>query len=107
MSLSRLLSRISVRLALFNLLVVFLPVAGVLFVGNYERHLEEAQIDAMQRQGRLVVSMLQSEIHPGAVLQNVRFGDERIRIVSPDGHVTADTGPLQAPEEEEQSGPRA
>jgi len=45
MNLSRLISRISIRLALFNLLVVFLPVAGVLFVGNYEQNLEEMQLD--------------------------------------------------------------
>lgn len=107
MSFSRLLSRISVRLALFNLLVVFLPVAGVLFVGSYEQHLELAQIDAMQRQGRIVVALLQSGGNAAAVLQNVRFGDERIRILSPDGRATADTGPLQAPEEEEEAGPRA
>ena len=44
---SQFLSRISIRLALFNLLVVFLPVAGVLFIGSYEQHLETAQVDSM------------------------------------------------------------
>src|SRR5437867_3243713 len=57
---SRFLSRISIRLALFNLLVVFLPVAGMLFLGSYEQRLEQAQIDSMQRQARLVVSMMHS-----------------------------------------------
>ncbi len=104
---SRLLSRISIRLALFNLLVVFLPVAGVLLLGIYEQHLEQAQIDSMQRQARLVVSMTQSGASAGAALQNVRFGDERIRIIEPDRRVSADTGPLQVAEEEETTGPKA
>jgi two-component system sensor histidine kinase ChvG len=103
MNLSRLISRISIRLALFNLLVVFLPVAGVLFVGSYEQNLEEIQIDSMQRQARLVVSALTSGVKPAVVLGSMRFGDERIRVVSPGGRVTADTGPLSMTEEEAES----
>jgi len=106
MSLSRIVSRISVRLALFNLLVVFLPVAGVLFLGVTEQHLEQAQVDSMERQARIVVSMLQAGMRADAALQNVSFGDERIRIVEPDGRVTADTGALQAPEEQQAARPR-
>src|SRR5439155_22662729 len=103
MNLSRLVSRISIRLALFNLLVVFLPVAGVLLLGIYEQHLEDAQIDSMQRQGRLIVSTLQSGAPPSAVLRNVRFADERIRLVAPDGKVIADTGALELNDEESES----
>jgi len=103
---SRFLSRISIRLALFNLLVVFLPVAGVLFIGSYEQRLEQSQIESMQRQARLIVSTLQSGANAAATLGNVRFGDERIRFVKPDGRVTADTGPLQSVYEEE-SGAKA
>jgi two-component system sensor histidine kinase ChvG len=98
---SQFLSRISIRLALFNLLVVFLPVAALLFIGIYEEHLEKAQLDSMERQARLVVSTLQSGANANAILRNVRFGDERIRIVNPDGRVTADTGPLQVSYEDE------
>jgi two-component system sensor histidine kinase ChvG len=103
--LSRILSRISIRLSLFNLLIVFLPVAGILLLGFYEQHLEQAQIDSMQRQAGIVVSMMQSGAS-AAALRNVRFGDERIRIVDPSGRVTADTGPLLL-EAEEESGPQA
>ena len=74
---SQFLSRISIRLALFNLLVVFLPVAGVLFIGSYEQHLETAQVDSMQRQARLIVSTMQSGANATAVLRNVRFGEDR------------------------------
>lgn len=95
---------ISVRLALFNLLVVFLPVAGVLALGFYEQRLEQTQIDSMQRQGSIVVGILQGAANPAVALQNVRFGDERIRIVDPAGRVVADTGPLVAPEEQTAAG---
>jgi two-component system sensor histidine kinase ChvG len=98
---SQFLSRISIRLALFNLLVVFLPVAALLFIGIYEEHLEKAQLDSMERQARLVVSTLQSGANAKAVLRNVSFGDERIRIISPEGKVTADTGPLEVSYEDE------
>jgi len=103
MNLSRLISRISIRLALFNLLVVFLPVAGVLFVGNYEQNLEETQIDSMQRQGRLVAAAIVSGERPTAALAGVRFGDERIRMVSPSRRVIADTGAISVAEEEAES----
>jgi two-component system, OmpR family, sensor histidine kinase ChvG len=101
-NLSRFASRISIRLALFNLLVVFLPVAGVLFVGNYEQNLEETQIDSMQRQARLIVSELQNGVKSSAALETIRFGDERVRVISPGRRVIADTGALTV-EEEQQS----
>jgi two-component system sensor histidine kinase ChvG len=88
-----LLSRISIRLMLFNLLLVFLPIAGLLLLGIYEGHLERMQIESMQRQARLIVPMLQSGLDP-QVLRNVSFGDERIRIVNESGRVIADTGPV-------------
>ena len=88
---SRLLSRISIRLMLFNLLLVFLPIAGLLLLGIYEQHLERMQVESMQRQARLIVPMLQSGLDP-QVLRNVSFGDERIRIVNESGKVIADTG---------------
>ena len=107
MNLAHFASRISIRLALFNLLVVFLPVAGVLFIGNYEQNLEEMQIDSMQRQARLVVAAVSSGVKPAATLGSMRFGDERIRIVSPGGRVTADTGTLSVADEEGESPARA
>ena len=88
---ARLISRISIRLMLFNLLLVFLPVAGLLLLGIYEQHLERAQLEGMQRQARIIVAMIQSGANSMAI-RNVPFGDERIRVVSPDGRVVADTG---------------
>jgi two-component system sensor histidine kinase ChvG len=103
--LSRFVSRIAIRLMLFNLLLVFLPVAALLFLDIYEQHLEKAQIDGMQRQARIVVTMLQNGGSASA-LRNVPFGDERIRVVEPNGRVTADTGAVREAYESEMSGVR-
>ncbi len=99
LQLSRLISRISIRLMLFNLLLVFLPIAGLLLLGTYEEHLEKAQLEGMQRQARLIVTMIQSGANP-MVLRAVGFGDERIRVVSADGRVTADTGAVTDSDDE-------
>ena len=97
---TRLLSRISIRLMLFNLLLVFLPVAGILFIDIYERHLEQAQIDGMQRQGRLFVAMMQSDGKPtfarvAPLFRTIRWNEPRIRILNAEGRVQLDSGPLQ------------
>ena len=47
----RWLSRISIRLLAFNVLVVFLPMAGVLVLDTYERQLLEAQERTMGQEG--------------------------------------------------------
>ena len=86
----RFLARISLRLMLFNILVVFLPVAGVLFLGSYEKTLEQMQVEAMERQAWLVMSAVQDGRDVTPMLQRLRPSDGRIRIVIPDGHVIAD-----------------
>jgi two-component system sensor histidine kinase ChvG len=54
------LSRISFRLLAFNVLLVFLPAAGVLFLDTYERHLLEAQERTMGQEGRLLAAALEA-----------------------------------------------
>ena len=54
----RFLSRIGVRLLLFNVLLVFLPVAGLFSLRSLERQLLDAQERAMVQQGRLVAAAL-------------------------------------------------
>jgi two-component system sensor histidine kinase ChvG len=51
-------SRIGLRLLVFNLLLVFLPVAGILYLDEYETALLEAQERNMVQQGRLVAAAL-------------------------------------------------
>jgi two-component system sensor histidine kinase ChvG len=90
----RFLARISLRLMLFNLLVVFLPVGGFLFLGRYEKTLEQMQLESMERQAWLVLSVVQHGGDVAPILQQLRPSDGRVRIVAPDGRVTADSGPL-------------
>ena len=50
------LSGIALRLLAFNLLLVFLPAAGLFYLDTYERHLLEAQERAMVQQARTVAA---------------------------------------------------
>jgi two-component system, OmpR family, sensor histidine kinase ChvG len=96
----RLVSRISVRLLAFNLLLVFLPVAGVYYLDTYERQLLDAQERAMVQEGRVLAAAL-SERGPlapqdaEALLTRLRQQSEaRLRIVDADGRVLADSARL-------------
>ncbi|MFO7544745.1 MAG: sensor N-terminal transmembrane domain-containing protein [Trueperaceae bacterium] len=96
----RFLSRISVRLLAFNLLVVFLPAAGVLFLDTYEDHLLRAQERTMAQEGRLLAAALQAqgELDPPyarAIL--IQLGQRhlaRLRILDREGRVIADSAAL-------------
>jgi len=80
----RLPSRISVRLLLFNILLVFLPVAGFLYLGVYETQLLQDQERSMVQQGRLLAAALggQGELNPaGAEVR--RFGNRRLSPIAP------------------------
>ena len=93
----RIFSRISLRLMLFNLLLVFLPVAGILLLDFYEEHLERAQIQSMLRQARLIVGLIQTDprasVEKAAPLfRQVLSSDERFRVVDTDGRVVLDSG---------------
>ena len=91
---SRVASRIGIRLMLFNLLLVFLPVGALLLLNIYEQHLEKTQADGMHRQARIVVTMLQNGAN-AAALRSMPFGDERIRVIDAEGRVVADTGAVR------------
>ncbi len=95
--LRRLFSRISLRMMLFNLLLVFLPVAGVLFLDFYEVHLERAQFQSMFREARMIVAVIQTDPRArfdkaAPVFRQLITGDERFRVVDTEGHVLLDTG---------------
>ena len=101
---ARLLSRISIRLMLFNLLLVFLPVAGMLFIDIYEQHLEQSQIEGMQRQAGLVVSIIQSGGKLPQFFRAIHWHEPRLRILDANGRVQLDSGPLQDTDTDEESG---
>ncbi|HLE70205.1 MAG TPA: hypothetical protein VJH87_11030, partial [Vicinamibacteria bacterium] len=58
LSLRRFLSRLWIRLLAFNVLLVFLPAAGVSYLAIYERKLLQAQEASMVQQGRLLAAAL-------------------------------------------------
>ncbi len=82
----RLVSRLSTRLLLFNLLLVFLPVSGLFYLDLYERELLTQQEKAMVQQGRLVSAALggRAELTPtdaGALLGRLEARTEsRLRV---------------------------
>ena len=95
-------SRIGRRLLAFNLLLVFLPVAGILYLDVYETRLLDVQERGMVQQGRLVAAALgdRDRILPDeaeAMLSRLgRRGDARIRVYDAAGVLLADS--VRAPD---------
>lgn len=96
-----------VRLLLFNVLLVFLPAAGFLYLDVYERELLEAQERAMVQQGRHLAAALsdRGDLDPakaqGLLRRLDRRTDARLRILGPGGTLLADSatfGPRRAPD---------
>ncbi|MBN1413244.1 MAG: HAMP domain-containing protein [Spirochaetales bacterium] len=94
------LSRISVRLLGFNLLLVFLPIAGFLYFDIYERQLLKMQENSMVQQGRLMAAALSGReylekkeaVH--ILTQLKRRQGARIRIVDTRGLLIADSSQI-------------
>jgi two-component system, OmpR family, sensor histidine kinase ChvG len=118
----RFLSRISFRLLAFNLLLVFLPVMGFLYLDVYERQLLRAQERSMVQQARLLAAALSAaasvdrESVQRLVAQLEGRLDARLRIVDAEGNVLADSSRLAPPQRAEppvdddatyEGGPRA
>src|SRR5258707_5387451 len=94
-------SRISIRLLAFNLLLVFLPLAGVLYLGAYEVRLETSEVRSMTDEARLLAAAMARE---GAL--NARVADDllarwptevRFRVLDTTGRVIADSRAYQPP----------
>ncbi|MEO1367190.1 MAG: histidine kinase dimerization/phospho-acceptor domain-containing protein, partial [Acidobacteriota bacterium] len=94
----RAISRISIRLLAFNVLLLFLPAAGLLSLEAYERQLLDWQERAMVQQGRVLAASLGgqgplSAEGAEAVLINMRREfDARLRVVAADFTLLADSG---------------
>jgi two-component system sensor histidine kinase ChvG len=102
----RFLTGIPLRLLLFNVLLVFLPAAGFLYLDVYERELLEAQERAMVQQGRHLAAALSdrgdldSAKAEGLLRLLDRRTDARLRILGPGGILLADSaalGPRRSP----------
>ena len=99
-SLLRLLSRISIRLLAFNLLLVFLPAFGILSLQTYELELREQQERSMVQQGRLLAAALAergplvaADAERILINMNRRF-EARLRVIDSDLHLLADSSRL-------------
>ncbi len=96
----RLLSRISVRLMAFNVLLVFLPITAFLTLDTYEQQLLQALEHALVQQARILSSALsgQDPIFPDSaekLLEQLRQRHEaRLRVVDERGRLVADSSRL-------------
>ncbi len=99
----RFLARISVRLLLFNVLLVFLPAAGFFYLEVYEKELLVAQERAMVQQGRIAAAALAGDENldtaaAKALLRRLEGRTEsRLRIVDRKGQLLADSARLVPP----------
>src|SRR5205807_6969274 len=92
------MKRIAIRLLAFNLLLVFLPVAGVLYLGAYEARLESAEVRSMTEQARIAAAAIGRDatlnpIDVDELLARTR-SDVRFRVLDPSGRVIADSRPI-------------
>jgi two-component system sensor histidine kinase ChvG len=93
-------SRISLRLFAFNVLLVFLPIGGVLFLDTYERHLLDAQERTMAQEGRLLAAAIEArdrvdgEDARRILIQLEQRQLARLRVVNLVGEVVADSALL-------------
>ena len=72
-------SRIAVRLFAFNLLLLFLPIAGILYLDVYETQLLNSQERSMVQQGRLVAAAMASSPSFDAVAATALVSATRVR----------------------------
>jgi len=102
----RFVSRISIRLLAFNVLLVFLPLAGVSYLEIYERKLLQAQEQSMVQQARVLAAALSERgpieealVEPILVRLNQRT-TSRIRVINQEHRLVSDTsrlGPQREP----------
>src|SRR5262249_25571996 len=91
------ISRIGLRLLAFNLLVVFVPVAGVLYLGIYESRLRQEQEAGLAQQARVLAAALgDRETLDGEQIAQLftrleRRSDARFRVYDTAGAVIADS----------------
>lgn len=95
-------SRLGVRLLAFNIILVFLPIAGVLFLGQYEKTLETAEIRDLTHRSRLMAAAVAQH---GAldedafedIIRRAKIDDLRVRLIDARGQVVADSREIVRP----------
>lgn len=102
------ISRIALRLMAFNLLLVILPIAGVLYLDVYEDHLVASQERAMFGKAEAVAAAFETMSESSEELRQ-KFterlsseGGMRVMVLNREGSVIADSGAV-TPSDVEQS----
>lgn len=95
-------SRLPFRLLAFNVVLVFLPIAGVLFLGEYENRLETAEIRDVTHRARLIAAAIAREgtLDENAfedVIRRAKIDDLRVRLIDSTGRVVAESRDIIAP----------
>jgi two-component system sensor histidine kinase ChvG len=91
------LSRIGLRLFAFNLLLIFLPVTGVLYLDTYETRLRQAQEASLVQQARVLAAALndRAAMAPDDLSQVFagleRRSDARFRVFDASGQLVGDS----------------
>ncbi len=104
-------SRIATRLLAFNLLLLFLPIAGILYLDVYETRLLEAQERAMVQQARLVAAALSADsaldpaIGAAFITRLGQRGDTRLRIYDAAGVLVTDSNNVRMEGDRAAAGP--
>jgi two-component system, OmpR family, sensor histidine kinase ChvG len=94
---NRALSRIAARLLAFNLLVLFLPIAAILYLDVYESRLLESQERSMNQQARIIAAALaygdsiDSTSATDFLERLAQRTDSRVRVYDRDGVLLADS----------------
>jgi len=94
------LSKISIRLLAFNILLVFLPAGGMLLLDTYEQHLLDAQERTMVQEGRLLAAALEtrgrlrSDDARNILVQLGQRHEARLRVLDSTGDLLADSAVL-------------
>jgi two-component system, OmpR family, sensor histidine kinase ChvG len=98
---NRALSRIAARLLAFNLLVLFLPIAAILYLDVYESRLLESQERSMNQQARIIASALaysgsiDSASATDFLTRLEQRTDLRVRVYDRDGALLADSNRIR------------
>jgi two-component system sensor histidine kinase ChvG len=89
------------RLLAFNLLLLFLPMASLLYLDSYEKQLLETQEGSMIQQGRLLASALDGQdlaAQAAGILRRLAGRvDSRLRVIDAEGRLLADSATLSRP----------
>jgi two-component system sensor histidine kinase ChvG len=85
----RRLSRIWIRLLAFNVLLLFLPAAGVLYLDTFESQMLDAQEQSMVQQGRILAAALSSS--DGSPAADPAAADAPAAATAPTGTAPTET----------------